>query len=1097
MRAEHYLGRQTHTGHGARRPAEDARLTHAPHAAIWAAIIGLAFCAVAFAFIWGWENALGQKELAVSSESHQLAVQNELDGFVSDLTALRALFESTADVTRTEFEIFTARILEDRSEVQNLSWVPRVTRSERALHELAAERDGIPGYGIKSVGADDKVSRSEDRDEYLPIFYSSVKSRTSAIYGIDLLSEPVVKEALDRARDGDRLSVVPDIMLHSVAGNVHGILFSLPVYRRGAAHGTVEKRRGNLLGFVHGAFMIRQAFDYVLKTFTTARGIDLYVFAAAAGPHDFPMYVHGSVLRTSPVAPAPLANIVGGRHFEGTLSVDGARWKLVAVPIAGGPLSDDHDRAWLVLAAAFLTSAAAAIYLYASNRHAWRLHAAMTETKRLLNEIEQVYRYAPVGLCLMDINYRYVRINEHMARINGLSADAHIGRTLHDVVPALADEIMELYRPIYERGEPVLNAEIHGVAPAAPDTQRHWLANFFPFRSESGKVIGVIAAVLDVSDLKQAQLALQRSEERFRTIFDSVNDLIFVHDIESGAFVEVNQRACERLGYTRDELCKLKITDLSENVSPYAREDILPLMEKARSGMPQTFEWRGKAKDGSLFWAEVSLRRAAFGDRDYLLATARDISQRKQAEDELKKMAQFDVLTGLANRGVFVANVDRAIELAHRGRGGFAVLYLDLDHFKDVNDTLGHPVGDRLLRWVAERLQTNSRAGDTVSRFGGDEFAMLMAGASDPTDAGLIADKLLEIVSKPYLIDGNEIHIGTSIGIAMYAADTPDAETLLGHADVALYRAKAEGRHTYRFFSDAMDTEVRKRVTLTSELRAGIADHQLFLMYQPQVDAQTGRIVGLEALVRWHHPTRGTLLPGNFVPEAERSGLIVALGNWVFRAACRQARQWLAAGITLPTIAINFSAIQFKAARELEKEIDAVLAETQIPPGLLEIELTETALMETSRQQNDIVQSLRARGMKIAIDDFGTGYSSLLYLRRFPVDRIKVAQEFIAEIGIDPNDTAIAKAAIGLARELGIEVIAEGVETAKQLRLLQQWGCRQAQGFYFAKPLPVEDVTLLLRRGTITHGAMRSRSGSAAGHASDALRQGDEIVAVH
>jgi diguanylate cyclase (GGDEF)-like protein/PAS domain S-box-containing protein len=1088
---------QTDAGQGAPRFNESARLTHAPYGVIWATILGLACSTVAFAFIWNWENTLGQKELAVGSESHRLAVQNELDDYVSDLTALRAFFESAASVTRAEFESFTERILKDRAEVQNLSWAPRVARGERAIHELAAERDGVPGYRIKAVAADDKVSPSEERNEYLPIFFSSVKSRTSPIYGIDLLSQPILKEALDRARDDDRLSVVPDFILHSVTGNVHGILFSLPVYRKGAAHGTVEERRRDLLGFVHGAFLIREAFDRVLDTVATPRGIDLYLFAPDSGPDARPMYVRASRLRTGPVDPATLGLITSGRHFEGALAVGEAHWKLLAVPIAGGPLAVNHDRAWLVLGSCLLISVGAALHMRASSRHARNLQAAMTKTKSLLNEIEQVYRYAPVGLCLMDTNYRYVRINEHMAGINGLPVNAHIGRTLRDVVPGLANEIVELYRPIFERGEPVLNAEIHGFAPAAPDTQRHWLANFFPFRSESGEVIGAIAAVLDVSGLKQAQLALQQSEERFRTIFDSVNDLIFVHDIESVTFVEVNRRACERFGYTRDELCKLTIGDLSENISPYTREDILPRMEKARSGIPQTFEWRGKVKDGSLFWAEVSLRRAAFGSRDYLLATARDISQRKQAEDALKKMAQFDVLTGLANRGVFVADVERAIGLARRGGAGFAVLYLDLDHFKDVNDTLGHPVGDRLLQSVAERLQTNSRAGDTVSRFGGDEFAMLMAGAGDPTDAGLIADKLLEVVSKPYLIDGNEIHVGTSIGIAMDGGDTLDAETMLGHADVALYRAKSEGRHTYRFFSDAMDTEVRKRVTLTSELRAGIADHQLFLMYQPQVDAQTGRIVGLEALVRWHHPTRGMLLPGDFLPEAERSGLIVALGNWVFRAACRQAQQWLAAGITVPTVAINFSALQFKAARELEKEIDAVLAETQIPPGLLEIELTETALMETSRQQNDIVKRLRARGMKIAIDDFGTGYSSLLYLRRFPVDRIKVAQEFVAEIGIDPNDTAIAKAAIGLARELGIEVIAEGVETAKQLRLLQEWGCRQAQGFYFAKPLPVDDVTLLLRRGNIMRGAARNRSGSAAKRESDALRLGDEVVVVH
>ena len=407
------------------------------------------------------------------------------------------------------------------------------------------------------------------------------------------------------------------------------------------------------------------------------------------------------------------------------------------------------------------------------------------------------------------------------------------------------------------------------------------------------------------------------------------------------------------------------------------------------------------------------------------------------------------------------------------------MLYLDLDHFKDVNDTLGHPIGDRLLQAVADRLQANVRASDTLARFGGDEFALLMTDIADPTDAGVLADNLLHIMIEPFMLGGNQIQSGVSIGVATYEPDAPDAETLLAHADVALYRAKSEGRRTYRFFTGAMDAEVRKRVALTAELQAGVAADQLFLIYQPQVDMESGRLVGLEALVRWNHPTRGVLLPGEFLPVAERSGLIVMLGNWVLRSACRQARQWLDAGIALPPLAVNVSALQFKAPRELEKEIEAALTESRIPPAALEIELTESALMGTSNGHDNVVERLRARGLRIAIDDFGTGYSSLLYLRRFPVDRIKIAQEFVKDIGIEPNDTAIAKAAIGLARELGIGVIAEGVETAEQVRLLHEWGCRQAQGFYFAAAMPADDVEPLLRSGNIMRwrAAPRRRAG--------------------
>ena len=695
------------------------------------------------------------------------------------------------------------------------------------------------------------------------------------------------------------------------------------------------------------------------------------------------------------------------------------------------------------------------------------LQTAVAESKAVLNEIEQIYQHTPVGLCFMDINRRIVRINEHMAEINGLPVSAQIGRTLREIIPGLADEVTELHRPVYERGEPVLNAEIHGVTPAAPDVPRYWLANFFPFRSGSGEVTGLIGSILDITDLKQTQLALQQSEERFRTIFDSVSDLIILHDFDTGAFLEVNQRASEMLGYTREELLKMTIGDLSENKPPYTGPNLFTEMQKARSGMPQTFDWRSKTKDGRLLWVELSIRRATFGGRNFLLSTAREISRRKEAEGQLKRMAEFDLLTGLANRGVFVAEVARAIERARRGERSFAVLYLDLDHFKDVNDTLGHPIGDRLLQSVAERLRANMRTADTLARFGGDEFALLMLGISDPTDAGVLADKLLQIMAEPFLLDGNQIQSGVSIGVAIYEPDAADAETLLAHADVALYRAKLEGRHTYRFFTEAMDTEVRKRVALTSELHAGIAAGQLFLAYQPQVDMETSRLIGLEALVRWNHPTRGVLLPCEFLPAAELSGLIVMLGNWVLRSACRQAKQWLDSGVALPSMAVNVSALQFKAPHALENEIIAALDETGLPPATLEIEMTETALMGTSSGHDNVIERLRARGLRIAIDDFGTGYSSLLYLRRFPVDRIKIAQEFVKDIGIEPNDTAIVKAAIGLARELGIAVLAEGVETAEQLGLLHEWGCRQAQGFYFAEPMSAEEVLPLLRSGSV------------------------------
>jgi len=543
-----------------------------------------------------------------------------------------------------------------------------------------------------------------------------------------------------------------------------------------------------------------------------------------------------------------------------------------------------------------------------------RLHRYI---RQRLTEIEQVYRYSPVGLVLMDKDYRYVRINERMAEINGLPVEAHIGRTLREVVPSLADRIMELYRPVYERGDPVLNVELHGETPKEPGVKRHWLANFFPFRAESGEVTGLLGAVIDITDRKRQEAALRESEERFRTIFESVSDAIVIHDVETAKVADVNRRAVDTFGYTREELLAFKIGDLSPNEPPYTSADAMQRMRLAVAGTPQTSEWRCKKKDGTLLWVEACSRSVTFGGRNYLLSTLHDISRRKEAEDSLRKMAQFDGLTGLLNRRVFVSRLDHAIAEARRRGGTMAVLYLDLDHFKDVNDTLGHPVGDRLLKSVAQRLTENVRASDVVARFGGDEFAVLMSDLGNPADAAVLAKKLIDAIARPFRIDANDVYTGISVGIALSEPDN-DAEALLSRADVALYRGKMEGRQTYRFFSDVMDREVGDWVKLIAELREAIDKEQFFLVYRPQVDLASGRITGVEALIRWRHPARGVLEPGLFIPAAERSGLILALGKWVIAQACRQARSWLDAGLAPDRIAVNFSALQFKTPHELE-----------------------------------------------------------------------------------------------------------------------------------------------------------------------------------
>ncbi|HET7716048.1 MAG TPA: EAL domain-containing protein, partial [Bauldia sp.] len=440
---------------------------------------------------------------------------------------------------------------------------------------------------------------------------------------------------------------------------------------------------------------------------------------------------------------------------------------------------------------------------------------------------------------------------------------------------------------------------------------------------------------------------------------------------------------------------------------------------------------------------------------------------RRQAEEQIRHSARHDGLTGLANRKAFIEGVHQAIARAERGEKSFAVLYLDLDHFKDVNDTLGHPVGDELLRAVAERLCRCVRKSDLVARFGGDEFALLIEGVRDPDQVADLAAKVIAALNEPYRIAESDIKSGASIGIAVRETGESDPELLLSNADIALYRAKSEGRGSYRFFTEAMDSEVRARVTMSAELRRAIDADELFLEYQPQVDLETGRIVGVEALVRWRHPVRGVLAPGEFIPVAEQTGLIAGIDGWVLREVCRQGKAWVDEGIAPDTIGLNMSAVSLKRAAEVERLVLATLSETGLPPEKLEIEITESGFMMVSRENEAVLSRLRGKGIKFAIDDFGTGYSSLGYLRRFPVYRLKIAQVFIARIVADPGSEAIVRAAIGLAHELGMVPIAEGVESEEQLAMVSACGCTEVQGYYFSRPRSPEGLHPVLNQGMI------------------------------
>jgi diguanylate cyclase (GGDEF)-like protein len=431
---------------------------------------------------------------------------------------------------------------------------------------------------------------------------------------------------------------------------------------------------------------------------------------------------------------------------------------------------------------------------------------------------------------------------------------------------------------------------------------------------------------------------------------------------------------------------------------------------------------------------------------------------------QLLHSVQHDSLTSLPNRSLIHDRISQAIALARRHGTKFAVLFLDLDGFKYINDSLGHSIGDTLLQSIGKRLAACVRTSDTVSRHGGDEFVVLLSEIANSQDAAILAKRMLNSIAEAHCVSRHELHITASIGVSVYPDDGLDAETLVKNADTAMYQAKENGRHGYQFFKASMNVRAVERQSIEEGLRRAVERREFALHYQPIINIRTGEITGAEALIRWTHPVRGHVSPAQFIPIAEDCGLILPIGNWVLHEACKQARAWIGAGLPVRKIAVNISAMEFRNDRFLEN-VFAILKETALDPSALELELTESVLIKRAESAASVLQKLRASGIQIAVDDFGTGYSSLSYLSKFPIDALKIDQSFIRQITATPGDTSIVTAVISMGRSLKLRVVAEGVETLDELEFLKAHQCESAQGYYFSRPVPAPQFARLLETG--------------------------------
>ncbi|HYD59611.1 MAG TPA: EAL domain-containing protein [Noviherbaspirillum sp.] len=578
-------------------------------------------------------------------------------------------------------------------------------------------------------------------------------------------------------------------------------------------------------------------------------------------------------------------------------------------------------------------------------------------------------------------------------------------------------------------------------------------------RNAGGACIALEGFVQDITQRRQSEQALHEAERRYRSIFENAVEGIFQSTPDKG-YLAVNPALARMYGYASPQQMIDTLRDIEHQlyVDPGRRGEFLRLM--CENGQVINFESQVRQRNGNVIWISENARavRDAGGADGRILffeGTVVEITERKVYEAKIRHQATHDALTGLPNRNLLADRLQQAIHHAQRDGGIAAVAFIDLDHFKFINDSLGHAVGDELLKVVAARLKSCMRAADTVARQGGDEFVIVLSNQKNVEAVTDTIRRIIAVVAEPSTVSGLELHVTCSVGISVYPADGHDAEMLLRNADSAMYKAKELGRNNFEYFAAEMNMHATQRLETLNSLRHAVANNEFVLQYQPKIDLASGGVVGAEALLRWHSPVRGMVQPGLFIPLAEESGLIIEIGAWVLRTACAQNVAWQRAGYPSIPISVNLSPRQL-AREDIVDLVAGVLRETGLEPRYLELEITETVVMSDVDKSLVTLKRLKELGVKISIDDFGTGYSSLNYLKRFPVDTLKIDRSFVSDVATDQDDAAIVKAVISLAHILNLRVVAEGVEVDEQRRFLLENGCDEVQGYHFGRPVPFD-----------------------------------------
>ena len=649
------------------------------------------------------------------------------------------------------------------------------------------------------------------------------------------------------------------------------------------------------------------------------------------------------------------------------------------------------------------------------------------------------------GLRCQFANQGYAAYNGHSTEsILGLTVQEAMGDKAWQAIQPHVDRCSHGERVKYTREQTLPNGEVRMIE-----------VNLIPHFDGAGQQLGSFVLITDITERWRAEREVRQSEERMRKFTEATDEAIVFH--RDGLITDGNEALTRLTGFALPEVVGLSIFNF---ISP---EWHAVALDYTRAGREDPYEITIRHKHGHAIPVEVVGKTMPLHHADYRIVVVRDITARKQAQEREAFIALHDSLTQLPNRHFLMEQLSQVLSLARRRHGRVAVLFMNLDHFKTVNDSLGHHAGDQLLRNVAERLRNGVSDADVVARLGGDEFVVVLTDIQTPDDAAMVADKLLDSMQGVFTVDHLPLTISPSIGISLFPDHGASADVLLRCADAAMQHAKESGRGNRQFYAASMDASALNVLHQERLLRDAIAHNGFVLHYQPQICLADGTLQGLEALVRWRHPERGLVGPGEFITFSESRGLITPIGRWVMREACRQLKAWQDEGLPPVPVAVNLSALEFRQ-RDVAAEIAAVLLETGLAPQYLEIELTESVLMHQTGQVLDTLNAIKALGVGISIDDFGTGYSSLAYLKRYPIDKLKIDRSFVADTPSNTDDVAIVTAIIQMGRSLQLQTVAEGVETQAQIDLLAGLGCDLIQGFVVSAPLDAEATERWLRR---------------------------------